>query len=100
MSEPFVHLVANAAILLALVYVFDLLRATRRLPHNWMRQGVTGLVIGFLGLVIMHLPWSFGPGIIFDTRTVLLAISGLFFGAVPTIVAMAMTAAYRLYLGG
>lgn len=100
MSEPFVHLVANAAILLALVYVFDLLRATRWLPHNWMRQGVTGLVIGFLGLVIMHLPWSFGPGIIFDTRTVLLAISGLFFGAVPTIVAMAMTAAYRLYLGG
>lgn len=100
MSEAFVHLVANAAVLLSLVYVFDLLRATRWLPHNWMRQAVTGLVVGTLGLVIMHVPWTFGSGIFFDTRTVLLAISGLFFGTVPTVVAMALTAGYRLYLGG
>jgi len=100
MSEAFIHLVANAAVVLSLVYVFDLLRATRWLPHNWMRQAVTGLVVGTLGLVIMHVPWTFGSGIFFDTRTVLLAISGLFFGTVPTVVAMALTAGYRLYLGG
>ena len=100
MSEAFVHLVANAAILLSLVYMFDLLRASRWLPHNWMRQAVTGLVVGMLGLVIMHVPWTLGPGVFFDTRTVLLAISGLFFGTVPTAIAIGMTAAYRLSLGG
>ena len=40
------------------------------------------------------------PGIVFDTRSVLLSISGLFFGSFSTAIAMAMTTAFRFYQGG
>ncbi len=45
-------------------------------------------------------PWSYEPGIFFDSRSVLLSISGLFFGGLPTIIACVITAAFRIYLGG
>lgn len=40
------------------------------------------------------------PEIIFDTRSVLLAISGLFIGPVPTLIAMLAAAIYRGLLEG
>ena len=39
-------------------------------------------------------------GVIFDTRSVLLSLSGLFLGPVTTVVAMIVAAIYRLWLGG
>ena len=45
-------------------------------------------------------PWMFMPGVVFDTRSVLLSISGLFLGTVPTLLAMFMTGGFRLYLSG
>ena len=44
----------------------------------------------------MLTPWHFASGIFFDTRTVLLIIVGLFFGPIPTAVALAMMIAFRL----
>jgi len=83
MTEPFVHLVANAAILLSLVYLFELVHTEAWIRRPWVRRIVMGLVLGLLGLVIMQIPWTLGPGVFFDTRTVLLAISGLFFAPCP-----------------
>lgn len=60
----------------------------------------TGIVLGGLGIVLILTPWHFVPGIFFDTRSILLSISGLFFGPVPTITAMVISGSYRLYLGG
>lgn len=48
----------------------------------------------------MTTPWVLVPGIVFDTRSVLLGISGLFFGTVPTIIAMVILSAFRYYLSG
>src|SRR5439155_17522293 len=45
---------------------------------------------------IMLSPWQFAPGIFFDTRTVLLAVAGLFFGAIPTVIALVMMIVFRL----
>ncbi|MDY6851266.1 MAG: PAS domain S-box protein, partial [Thermodesulfobacteriota bacterium] len=45
-------------------------------------------------------PWEFKPGVVFDARSVLLGISGLFFGIVPTLLAVLMTGAFRLSMGG
>ena len=50
------------------------------------------LAIGAIAVTVMLTPWKFEHGIVFDTRSVLLGISGLFFGSVPTATAMAMTA--------
>jgi PAS domain S-box-containing protein len=99
-STSFLPLVYNAALLLAMALLYDV--ATTRWPVGRVsiRQAPVGLVLGGIGLAVMSTPWTFAPGIVFDTRSILLAVSGLFFGTVPTVVAMAMTAALRIWMGG
>ena len=97
----FLGLVQNAALLLAMVFLFDVVMSRWRIKEEiYFRQALVGLALGAIGIVVMLTPWKFGLGIVFDTRSVLLGISGLFFGAVPTVLAMAMTAAFRFYEGG
>ncbi len=95
-----VALVQNAALLLALALFYDLALGPQLIPSARLRQVVVGAMIGALGLVVMLTPFEYSSGIIFDTRSVLLGVAGLFFGAVPAAVAMAMTAALRLAIGG
>ena len=99
-TESFVALVANAALMLSLVYVYDLLNVVRWVSGSRIGHVIIGIIIGGLGIFVMLMPWTFATGIIFDTRSVLLAISGLFFGTIPTLVAVLMTATYRVVLGG
>jgi PAS domain S-box-containing protein len=61
---------------------------------------LSGLLVGLIGIAIMMSPFQFSPGIIFDTRSVLLGVCGLFFGFIPTLIAVLLTATYRVSLGG
>jgi len=93
-------LIHNAALLLALALVLDLFIRGAGDRGSVPVRLLAGGLIGTIGAAIMLAPWPLVPGLVFDTRSVLLAVSGLFFGAVPTLVAMAMTAALRFYQGG
>lgn len=99
-ESAFLPLLQNAGLLLALAVVYDLVadRASARIGRAG--QVAAGLMIGAIGLAIMVTPWVAAPGVNFDTRSVLLAVSGLVFGVVPTAIAMALTAALRLAQGG
>ena len=99
-SPPLTALVFNAALLLTVVLVLDLAATHRQVESLLRRRLLTGVVLGSIGVAIMMAPLTLLPGLVFDVRSVLLAISGLFFGLLPTVVAMLMTAAYRLFLGG
>ena len=98
--ESFVALVGSTTLLLLLVYVYDQLNVLRWMPRTWIRQVIAGLAIGTIGIFVMLMPWTFVEGIVFDTRSVLLAVSGLFFGVIPTMVAVLMTAVFQLIQGG
>jgi len=98
--DSFVALVGNATLLLLLVYVRDLLNAFHWVSKAWIRQVIAGIAIGAIGIFVMLMPWTFATGIIIDTRSVLLALSGLFFGTIPTAIAVLMTSAYRMALDG
>jgi PAS domain S-box-containing protein len=98
--DSFVALVGNATLLLLLVYVRDLLNAFHWVSRPWIRQVIAGIAIGTIGIFVMLMPWTFATGIIFDTRSVLLAVSGLFFGTIPTVIAVLMTSSYRMALSG
>ena len=101
MSIPaFIALLQNAAWLLAMVVVFDLVSSRQRLTDRSWRQILVGLVLGALCMALIQSAFHFESGIVFDTRSVLLSVSGLFFGTLPTLVAMALTAAFRLLKGG
>lgn len=93
-------LIHNAALLLSMVLMFELL-----VRQGWEQSGLpmrifVGALLGAIGMAVMLTPWELLPGLTFDTRSILLATSGLFFGGVPTLVAMAMTAGLRLFQGG
>jgi len=101
MSESlFIGLAQNVALLLALVVVFDTIGPHFSSGAVLLRKTGLGLVLGAIGLGVMLTPMILVPGVVFDTRSVLLGISGLFFGSLPTIMAMVITAAFRFYQGG
>lgn len=100
MSELLLGLVDNAALLLAMAVIFDMLALRQKAEVRPLEQLGTGLGLGLLGMAVMMNPWEFLPGVIFDTRSVLLGISGLFFGTIPALVAALMTGALRLSQGG
>ncbi len=101
MAEPgFLPLVHNAALLLAIALVCDVALTRRRVDPSRLPQVPVGLVLGGIGVAVMLSSWPLDRGIVLDSRSILLAVSGLYFGTIPTVVAMAVTAAFRLWMGG
>ncbi len=96
----FLTLIQNVALLLATLLIFDILIRKEVIHNRWLRQVLSGLFLGGVGLLVMSTRWTFAEGIIFDTRSVLISTAGLFFGVIPTLIAMLITAAYRLYISG
>jgi len=96
----FLSLVCNAAVLISLGLIFDVFHRRKRAASTFLSQFIFGVIIGLVAIVLIAIPANFLSGIIFDTRTILLGLTGLFFGTIPTLVAMAIAAAYRLTLGG
>jgi PAS domain S-box-containing protein len=101
MDNPaYIALAQNAALLLAMVLVFDLVTNRRSFAAGLPGRLFAGVAIGVISVGLVIASFRLETGIVFDTRSVLLSTSGLFFGAIPTFVAMAMAAAFRLWQGG
>lgn len=100
MITVLVTLIQNTALLLAMMVVFDLVTSRKTVYGQWGRQAVAGLIVGGLCIGLMIASFQLESGIIFDTRSVLLSLSGLFLGPLPTILAMVIASAYRLLMGG
>ena len=95
----FIGLMNNTALLLSLVLMFYIfLDHTER--RSSMIKILIGLLIGLIGAAIMLTPWTYSEGVIFDTRSILLSTTGLFFGFVPTAFAVIITGVLRFYQGG
>jgi PAS domain S-box-containing protein len=93
-------LLLNAALLLSLVQIIDL--AFWRSRADWLAQPswLAGFGAGVIAILLISLSATLMPGVIFDTRSVLLSICGFFLGPLPTLIAMTMAGAYRWSLGG
>ncbi|MBN1582143.1 MAG: PAS domain S-box protein, partial [Anaerolineae bacterium] len=98
-SNTFMGLVNNAALLLALAILYDILPPPAK-TRRWLQAILTGILLGLIGVAVMLTPWRFSEGVIFDTRSILLSITGLFFGPVSTALAAAMTCVLRIFQGG
>lgn len=100
-NDILIPLMNNAVLLLALATLYDLLTTRKQASgQNLLRKILSGIAMGLLGIGLILASVRLSPGIVFDTRSVLLSVSGLFFGTIPTVIAMAMTAAFRLWQGG
>jgi two-component system, cell cycle sensor histidine kinase and response regulator CckA len=96
---PFLGLINNVALLVALGVLCDLISARRDLKKP-LRQILAGLLMGGIGVAVMMNPWRVAEGIVFDTRSILLSVGALFFGPISAAFAAAMTGIFRFYLGG
>lgn len=99
-DSTYLALIQNAALLLALAVIFDTTARRWKFGQFMWRKVLLGVVIGGITLLVMNTPWTYGQGLIFDTRSILLGISGLFFGSTPTLIAIVIAAIYRYTLGG
>jgi len=95
----FIDLIEGTALLLALCLLHGFIG--RRWRHGEAAGDVaSGLLFGGICVVGMMTPVVLSPGAIFDGRSVVLAMAGLFGGPLAGFVAAAVAAAYRLWLGG
>lgn len=97
--ELLIGLVNNAALLIALGLLYDVL-VLRRGTHPIRQRVGAGIVLGAMGMAVMLNGVVLQDGLNFDTRSIVLAVAGLFFGPVPALISMAMTGALRIYQGG
>ena len=95
----FLELVNGVAILLALclLYAFN----AHWLHHKQrLKQIAAGLMFGTICIIGMMKPVTLAPGAIFDARSVILSMAGLFCGPLAALIAATLAAGYRLWVGG
>ncbi|AYM97310.1 EAL domain-containing protein [Acidovorax sp. 1608163] len=95
----FLELLKGVALLLALCFLHGVnIRVWRQKPL--IGQIVSGALFGGICVVGMLLPVVLMPGVIFDARSVVLCMAGLFGGPVVAIIAGTLTMGWRLWIGG
>ena len=92
-------LVTNTSLLLAISIVYNLFFIHFDRQKKWL-DGIIGIFVGGMGMLLMLNTVSFSNGIIFDTRSILISVTGLFLGYLTTIIATVIISAYRISLGG
>jgi signal transduction histidine kinase len=101
MNEPIIiSLIQNIAVLLALAMLYGNFWLRNDKLRGMVSKIFTGIILGLIGIVLMYTPWRMTPGLLFDTRSVMLAVSGIFFGPLPTFIAMVLSGFMRVYIGG
>jgi PAS domain S-box-containing protein len=94
-----VGLIHNAALLVALSALYGLLARFRH-AGSVRDKVLAGLLFGGLAIGAMKMPVFYGPGVIYDGRSIVLTLAGLFGGGISAAIAIALAGAYRAYLGG
>lgn len=95
----FFELAESASLLISLVFLYGFILKQWR-DNEWVAKAVTGALFGFVCIVGMRFPITVEPGIFFDARTVIISLSGVFAGPLGGSIAAAISAGYRLWLGG
>ncbi len=92
-------LIHNITLLVALSVIWSPILTLRKNYPNTYRI-LSGLLFGFSAIAAMMTPFHFEEDIIYDGRSVVIALAGLFGGGVVSFVASGVAVLYRIYLGG
>ncbi len=92
-------LIQNVALVVLLATVQShLSRILRR--HRRLSIVASGILYGAVVVVGMLVPFPFAPGIFYDGRSIILSLAGLFGGLPVALIAVVISGAYRIMLGG
>ena len=95
----FFELLNNITLLITFNLIYMLI-IRRWKADSLQAQALSGLLFGVVAALGMMMPLKLMPGIIFDGRSIILSIAGLFGGPLAAGIAGGICGAYRLYLGG
>ena len=92
-------LLNNAAVLLVLSVIYN---TSFLLPSKFrcMQSVFSGLMTALICITIMLFPFPLQPGIFYDTRSILISVTALMFGLVPTSITVVAASVLRLIIGG
>ncbi|KOH46033.1 PAS domain S-box protein [Sunxiuqinia dokdonensis] len=92
-------LLLNSSLLIALTVLYSFL--FRKLgAEKYHFKVIAGLLFGAITIIGMNMPVRYEPGIIYDGRSIVLSLAGLFGGGIVSAIAALLALIYRLYLGG
>ncbi|MGE4572674.1 MAG: HD domain-containing phosphohydrolase [Candidatus Izemoplasmatales bacterium] len=89
----------NIILLFGLVFIISLTNSKIKLK-NRLFDFIFGIVIGLITIFIMINAWQMATGVFFDTRTVMISVTALFFSPITSFIATLVAIAYRIYIGG
>jgi len=72
----------------------------QRNNNDWKRSVLQGAIFGSASVIGMLHPLVLAPGLIFDGRSVMISLAGLFFGPLASVVAAFMALVLRINQGG
>ena len=98
-TDIIITLIQNIAILLAMVFIYSQILSNRDTSNLYYRIAI-GVFNGLVGILLMWTALHLDNGVIFDTRSILISVSGMFFGIVPTLISAIIMVIYRISLGG
>ncbi len=93
------ELIKAAALLLALSMLQSLIARYWR-DNKTVGKMLSGGLFGGICVIGMMLPIEVVPGVIFDPRSVILSMAGLFGGTLVSFIAVTIAGGYRIWLGG
>ena len=95
----YLDLIQNTSLMVALTTLYSLLSRLNGFTDTWKKL-FSGLLFGGVAMVGMQMPFHYAPGVIYDGRSIILAMAGLFGGGMAAFVSMILAGAYRAQIGG
>lgn len=89
----------NLAFLLTLTLIYTVFQ--NKVDKGTLDYNILlGISIGTVGIIIMTVSIQTSNGIFLDAKSILISVTGLFFGALPTLIAGVMIILYRIFISG
>ena len=93
------ELILNVTLLITLTVLFSFISRQKK-SGLIVYQLMTGFLFGIIAVIGMSVPFRVSPGIIYDGRSIVLSMAGLFGGCFSGAVSLLMALVYRIYIGG
>lgn len=97
--DTFRDLILNAILVFGLGFLYAATNIGQNISKSFKKVFI-GLAIGAITLLIMLFPWRIEAGLFFDTRTIMISVTGYFFGPLTTLFAIIIPIIYRIFIGG
>lgn len=95
--DIFFDLITNMVLLMSTSVIYSLFDVNGKLSPL-IRKIIMGICVSLVGILVMYNHVLLEEGLVFDGRSIVILLSALYFGAIPTLITAVSLSAYRYYL--